>query len=309
VTTPELASAPKNACPRCGHINPRRARFCGECGERVGRQTSSRPASARAYLRSDPWRVAAVALLVFLLLALTVGYVTANRSARAERKDRAADVRALDAKLDRLSERIAVLSASNAALSRQLSAAQEEAGAGVASLAGRVLRSVFTIETYEGSGTGWAAWVIGGSTYVVTANHVVEGYDTVNVTRQGSSWDGQVIRTDTVNDLALLRVARRVAPPLWPDSSVQPDPKVGQELVLVGSPYGLEGTVTTGVVSRVTYNSVQTDAAANPGNSGGPAVDKNGQVVGILVSGGGENVNFTVPIQRACVVLRPCKSG
>ena len=75
---------------------------------------------------------------------------------------------------------------------------------------------------------------------------------------------------------------------------------------MLGTPYGLEGTVTTGIVSRVTYNAIQTDAAANPGNSGGPAVDRKGRIVGVLLSGGAENLNFTVPIQRACVTLRRC---
>ena len=59
-------------------------------------------------------------------------------------------------------------------------------------------------------------------------------------------------------------------------------PTPGDRLLLVGSPYGLEGTVTTGIVSRVSYDRIQTDASANPGNSGGPAVDANGAVVGVL---------------------------
>jgi hypothetical protein len=86
--------------------------------------------------------------------------------------------------------------------------------------------------------------------------------------------------------------ARASAAGPTPDPSLLPLP--GDELLLVGSPYGLEGTVTSGVVSRVTYDSIQTDAAANPGNSGGPAVNGKGQVVGVLLSGGGENLNFTV---------------
>ena len=76
--------------------------------------------------------------------------------------------------------------------------------------------------------------------------------------------------------------------------------------LLVGSPFGLSGTVTTGVVSRVTPKLVQTDAAANPGNSGGPAVAKDGRIVGVLVAGGGENINFAVRIDRACAKLRAC---
>ena len=79
--------------------------------------------------------------------------------------------------------------------------------------------------------------------------------------------------TDSTNDLAVVTVKGQIAKPLWqtPDATVSPLP--GDQLILVGSPYGLEGTVTTGVVSRVTYDQIQTDAAANPGNSGGPAVD------------------------------------
>ena len=72
------------------------------------------------------------------------------------------------------------------------------------------------------------------------------------------------------------------------------------------SPYGLYGTVSTGIVGRVTPRAIQTDAAANPGNSGGPALDKQGHVVGVLVSGGGENINFAIPTSLACVSLRNC---
>ena len=81
---------------------------------------------------------------------------------------------------------------------------------------------------------------------------------------------------------------------------------MGDQLLLVGSPFGLEGTVTTGVVSRVSRREIQTDAAANPGNSGGPAIARDGRVVGVLVSGGGQNVNFVVPIERACRLVRSC---
>jgi len=56
----------------------------------------------------------------------------------------------------------------------------------------------------------------------------------------------------------------------------------------------------------VTRKEIQTDAAANPGNSGGPALDKRGRIVGVLVSGGGENINFAIRIERACAKLRSC---
>jgi serine protease Do len=95
------------------------------------------------------------------------------------------------------------------------------------------------------------------------------------------------------------------AVPLWQNPYGQ-RPRTGDQLLLVGSPYGLYGTVTTGIVSRVTRKVIQTDAAANPVNSGGPALDKQGHVVGVLVPGGGENINSAIPIGLACAKLRQC---
>ena len=76
-----------------------------------------------------------------------------------------------------------------------------------------------------------------------------------------------------------------------------------------GSPLGYEGSVTSGVVGRVADDEIQTDAAAYPGISGGPAVDENGQVVGVLVSGEGENLNFAVPINLACMQASASATG
>jgi serine protease Do len=127
------------------------------------------------------------------------------------------------------------------------------------------------------------------------------------VSRKGGSWNGEIVETDAQNDLALIRVSGRPqgAKPLW-QQPAENRPHQGDQLLLIGSPYGLDGTVTTGVVSRVTRKTIQTDAAANPGNSGGPAIDRDGRVVGVLVSGGGQNLNFAVPIARACLKLRRC---
>jgi S1-C subfamily serine protease len=181
--------------------------------------------------------------------------------------------------------------------------------AGIAPLAARVLRSVFTVETSTSFGSGFAAWVEDGKLVILTADHVVDEVvgGTVSVVRKGGSWSGEVVARDPKHDLAAIRLAGRPAGarPLWP----RPFPnraRQGDELLLVGSPFGLEGTVTTGVVSRVTKQLVQTDAAANPGNSGGPAVDERGRVVGVLVAGGGQNVNFVVPVAQACARVRRC---
>lgn len=180
---------------------------------------------------------------------------------------------------------------------------------GIAPLATRVLRSVFTIETPTSIGTGFAAWREDGATYLVTAYHVVEDIRGafVTVSRKGGSWTGEIAGTDPKHDLAVVRISGRPAnaEPLWQVPRTKPL-RTGHELLLVGSPFGLEGTVTTGVVSRVTKAYIQTDAAANPGNSGGPALDKSGHIVGVLVSGGGENINFAIPIRHVCSKLRDC---
>jgi S1-C subfamily serine protease len=178
----------------------------------------------------------------------------------------------------------------------------------VTPIAGRILKSVFTISAGRSIGTAFVGWRGEDGTYFITAAHVVEGFDgTAELSHKGDDWTGEVVRRDRKNDLALVRVEGRPdgAPPLWQKPRAA-RPKTGEQLLLVGSPYGLGGTVTTGIVSRVSRRMVQTDAAANPGNSGGPAVNRRGQVVGVLLAGGGENINFAVRIERVCKVLRRC---
>lgn len=216
-----------------------------------------------------------------------------------------ADVRAMEQRVDELGER-------DQRLTSRLGSAEETLNrreAGTAKLAARVLRSVFTVEADQGFGTGFVAWMEGNSTYLLTAHHVVDGTlaGTVTLKRKRAGWQGEIAGVDERSDLALIRMNGRPKGvlPLWQDPR-RALPSPGDELLLVGSPYGLEGSVTKGIVSRATKKEIQTDAAANPGNSGGPAVDKTGRVVGVLVSGGGQNVNFAVPIANVCLKLRAC---
>ena len=180
--------------------------------------------------------------------------------------------------------------------------------AGQAPLAAKILKSVFTVQTEDGLGAGFAGWVEDGQMYVVTAAHVVsEVGEQVTLERNNGSWGAGVVGMDKTHDLAVLRVSGHPvsAAPLW-QKPLRNRPRPGDELLLVGSPFGLGGTVTSGVVSAVRPKLIQTDAAANPGNSGGPAVDRDGHVVGVLVAGGGENLNFAVPIRQLCATLRDC---
>jgi len=230
------------------------------------------------------------------------------RQARSQHAEYVALSHKLNAQVRALRSRNATLAGSVERTQTQL----KRKDAGIAPLASRALRSVFTIETADGRlGAGFAAWAEDDSTYFVTANHVVAGGPNYNnyvtVKRNGGSWQGEIAGQDAKNDLAVIRVTAHPAgaEPLWqsPDANT---PRPGDQLLLIGSPYGLEGTVTTGIVSRVIKRYIQTDAAANPGNSGGPAIDRQGHVVGVLVSGGGENLNFAVRIDLVCAKLRAC---
>jgi S1-C subfamily serine protease len=263
-------------------------------------------------MRSDvtsPGLKLTVTLTLVLCLGATglAGYTLHHQKTlvRAERDQRTAQVA-------RLQHQLAALRGRNAALTGKVNSAVEQVdrkSAGLAPLATRVLRSVFTVHTPYGLGSGFVGWRRDDSTYVITAYHVVSRLIGSNVTlsRKGGSWAGELTAIDPKHDLALIRLDGKPAgaAALWQSPYARP-PSVGDEVLLVGSPYGLEGTVTTGVVSRVTKKLIQTDAAANPGNSGGPAIDKQGRVVGVLVSGGGENLNFAVPIKQVCSYLRRC---
>lgn len=301
------AAPPGQTCPRCSAATAPGARFCGACG--VPLPLEPAPAEAMPPVPDRPrrawgWLAAALVLLAAALALALLSYLDRTRPS---------ELRSLRAEVASLSRQTSILSDQNRALARRLGRVEKHPAAtvGVTALAARVLRSVFTIDTPEGLGSGWAAWTVGGDTYLITANHVVTdtvaaGSRTVKVEQKNRTWTGQIVRQDDTNDLATIRVHGLIAPALWQHPQLGLLPSPGDELVLVGSPYGLEGTVTTGIVSRVTYDAIQTDAAANPGNSGGPAVDQQGDVVGVLLSGGGENLNFAVPIQRACVTLRHC---
>jgi S1-C subfamily serine protease len=247
--------------------------------------------------------LAFAAALVACALAAVVWHE--QRSVAAERDGLAVRVSALEDRLNGLSGR-------DAALANRLGSAEKrlkQRDQGIAPLAKRMLRSVFTVETDSGLGSGFVAWRDGDASYLLTAAHVVEDQlsGTVTITRKGGSWSGEVAGIDLRNDLAVIRVNGRPAgaAPLWQNPKGGP-PRQGDELLLIGSPFGLRGTVTTGIVSRVMAKYIQTDAAANPGNSGGPALTKNGRIVGVLVMGGAQNLNFAVRVDRACAKLRDC---
>jgi S1-C subfamily serine protease len=163
----------------------------------------------------------------------------------------------------------------------------------------------------EGTGSGF---VIDQEGHIVTNNHVVENAEQVVVTlSDDTSVDATIVGTDPGNDVAVLKID--VAPDkLHPvELGTSADLRVGQRAIAIGNPFGLDRTLTTGVISSLgrpldegqgqatIYNVIQTDAAINPGNSGGPLLDSKGRVIGIntaiySVSGGSVGVGFAVPV-------------
>ena len=257
---------------------------------------------------------AAVGVLVLVCLAgVALSVFTLVQQRGALDRERAA----WQGEVAKLRREVVALGGRDAKLAGRLNSAEQtlkRREVGIAPLAARVLKSVFTVETDYGLGSGFVAWQEDGATFLVTAHHVVEDQVSsgVTISRKGGSWAGTIDAVDPKNDLALIRISGKPAgaAPLWQTVGGRGRPKAGDELILIGSPFGLTGSVTTGVVSRVTKKEIQTDAAANPGNSGGPAIDKQGRIVGVLISGVnpafGQNLNFAVPIERVCMKLRDC---
>jgi S1-C subfamily serine protease len=165
----------------------------------------------------------------------------------------------------------------------------------------------------EGAGSGF---VIDPRGYILTNNHVVEGAQTIEVVLGNQShYDAKFIGADPRNDVALIKIdpkGKRLATLTMGDSSTL---QVGQKVLAIGNPFRFSSTLTTGVVSalgrtvqtsQTTFidGAIQTDAAINRGNSGGPLLDSHGEVIGInsaiyTPSGTTAGIGFAIPINTA----------
>ncbi|MDP2711007.1 MAG: trypsin-like peptidase domain-containing protein [Solirubrobacteraceae bacterium] len=197
----------------------------------------------------------------------------------------------------------------------------------VSALYDRVSPGVISVEARAGArGGSGSGFVLDREGFILTNEHVVGGADSVRVRfAEGAPVSARVVGTDRASDLALLKITPgdRELTPLSLGSSEELT--VGQPVIAIGSPFGLEGTLTTGVVSALgrsipgldnfsIENAVQTDAAINPGNSGGPLIDGAGRVVGVnaqiaTATGTNGGVGFAIPIDEAKRILPALKQG
>ncbi len=176
---------------------------------------------------------------------------------------------------------------------------------------GNSMRQRTQVETGVGTGS-----IISDTGYILTNYHVVEGADSVSVKLVGSnkSLPAKVVGYDNQLDLAVLKVNSSRKLPVLPLGNSD-STRVGEWVVAIGNPYGLDHTVTAGVISakerpitiegREYKNLIQTDAAINPGNSGGPLLNTKGEVIAIntAVNVQAQGIGFAIPINTAKDVL------
>jgi len=160
----------------------------------------------------------------------------------------------------------------------------------------------------RGLGTGF---IISSDGYICTNHHVVQNVDTVTVTVADKSYEAEIIGSDIVTDIALLKIkGKGFFKPVYFGNSE--DVKVGDFVLAIGNPFGLDKTFTSGVVSgtgrrqldEMGNSHIQTDAAINQGNSGGPLINLDGEVIGVnraiySSTGGNIGIGFAIPVNAA----------
>ncbi|MFW6324104.1 MAG: DegQ family serine endoprotease [Desulfovibrionales bacterium] len=158
-----------------------------------------------------------------------------------------------------------------------------------------------------------SGFIISKDGLIVTNNHVIMEADEISVTLQGgATFDAEVIGRDPETDLALLQIeADRELSTLELESTEEMD--IGQWVLAIGNPFGLQNTVTAGIISAMGRiigagpydNFIQTDASINPGNSGGPLINMDGRVIGIntAIVATGQGIGFAIPSDQAEYVI------
>ncbi len=173
-------------------------------------------------------------------------------------------------------------------------------------------------QVQEAIGSGF---IISSDGYIITNQHVIDGAESIKVTVSGNDeqYDAYLVGEDYDLDLAVIKITGNDYPTLTLGVSEQM--RVGDPVMAIGQPYGLDHTVTTGVISakerpitiedRNYTNLIQTDAAINPGNSGGPLLNMQGQVIGIntAINSEAQGIGFAIPIDTVTEVLDDLLAG
>jgi putative serine protease PepD len=296
------------ACPEPhalqSETNPPRLPSVSSRDEMIARTRSKRGIATTGVLGAG----LVVALVVVALLWAQVGSIRGRlNTLNATEKTASVSV----------DHRIAAVNAAANGLASRVSAleARRNAEPNLAAIAKKVRASVFVIETDSGLGSAWALSSSGGTTTLVTNFHVVSdtwtnGGRTVRVKQHDALWSGTIAKVDIPDDLALI-----TTPETFPVlTRARVVPQIGDSVLVVGAPLGLDETVTTGIVSALRsqdgHDYLQFSAPISPGSSGGPVVDHRGQVVGItvakLVGDNAEGLSLAIPVAHICAGLNVC---
>lgn len=192
----------------------------------------------------------------------------------------------------------------------------QRVGPSVVHITSQVVQMTFFFGPMPSEGTG-SGFVIDRDGHIVTNYHVIEGANSVEVTLSDQTKvPAEIIGADPSNDLAVIKidVSPELLTPLEMGSAA--DLRVGQRAIAIGNPFGLDQTLTVGVISALgrplqsdnnntLFSVVQTDAAINPGNSGGPLLDTRGRLIGVntAVQQNAEGIGFAVPVSTVKRVI------
>lgn len=272
--------------------------------------------------------VAGAAVAILVVIGTGILPVAGNNAGRSGKNPAASSGSAVIASPVRLREDTAVSASQPAATlvdtvvgystdERENIDVYERLNSGVVNITTEVVAINWFLEPVPREGGSGSGSIIDARGYVLTNNHVVkDAYKVFVNLSDGSRYEGKVLGTDPENDLAVIRfdppkgVALTIIP--YGDSS---NLKVGQKVLAIGNPFGLERTLTKGIVSglgrpvqqdtkTIIRDMIQTDASINPGNSGGPLLNARGEIIGVNTmiyspSGGSVGVGFAVPVNTA----------
>lgn len=296
----------------------REQEFCTNCGTRlVGGECPWHPPGRVIQLAKDPGtapsgrrRRPKVALLLVLVM---IGWGVTFRALSVSEQI----VNSLQVAVEALQNSDSNHASEIAAMRERVSAVETGSRLQVdpAALAQASLPSVFTIlaSTRAGDSLG-SAFVISardGISTLVTNFHVIshvwsEGHVGVEVRQENQTYVGTIVQVSRAEDLAALTVP--VEFPILELSEGLPD--IGDAVVVIGSPFGLEGSVVTGIVSAHREGYIQFSAPVSPGDSGGPVLEADGSVVGVTVSKvtahGAEGLSFAIPVSTVCRTIADC---
>ncbi|MBC7473146.1 MAG: trypsin-like peptidase domain-containing protein [Candidatus Sericytochromatia bacterium] len=181
-----------------------------------------------------------------------------------------------------------------------------------------ITRDYFSFNEIKGTGSGV---IISKNGYILTNYHVVDNAKTLEVTLSDKSvWPAKQVGGDKDKDVAVIKIEAPAALLTAANLGNSDSVAVGEKVLAIGSPYGLFGTLTTGIISSLNRNLpaedgtvlkdiIQTDAAINPGNSGGPLINSKGEIIGINTAifspnGGSVGIGFAIPINKVKETLK-----